>query len=246
MPAEAGREQQQPAPVQPARRRRGRRRRAAAWRRAPSATIAIGMLTKKIQRHDALSTIRPPITGPKIGPSSVGTPITAMTRPSAVRPGGLGEHAHADRHDHAAAEALQDAEEDQRLGRPGQAAQRRAERRTARPRPSTPSWRPKRSDIQPVSGITIGQREHVAGRDPLDRVQRGVELARQRLERDVDDRRVEDRHDHADGDDGGDDPDLAAERLVGGRRCGRTGVRWRSPIRVWHRSGAGPGPWIVV
>jgi len=44
------------------------------------------MFTKKIQRQDALSTIRPPMTGPKIGPSSVGTPITAMTRPRRCGP----------------------------------------------------------------------------------------------------------------------------------------------------------------
>jgi hypothetical protein len=44
------------------------------------------MFTKKIQRHDALSTMSPPITGPKIGPSSVGTPITAITRPSRCGP----------------------------------------------------------------------------------------------------------------------------------------------------------------
>jgi hypothetical protein len=37
-----------------------------------------------------------------------------------------------------------------------------------------------------------------------------VEFARQGLERDVDDRRVEDRHDHPDDHDARDEPDLAA------------------------------------
>ena len=35
----------------------------------------------KIQRQLTASTIAPPITGPKIGPSSIGTPITLITRP---------------------------------------------------------------------------------------------------------------------------------------------------------------------
>jgi hypothetical protein len=44
--------------------------------------------------------------------------------PGAIRAGDLHEHAHPDGHDHAAAEALQEPEDDQRLRRPGQAAQR--------------------------------------------------------------------------------------------------------------------------
>ena len=45
------------------------------------ATAAIGTLTKKIHCHGALSTISPPITGPSTGPSSIGTPMTDITRP---------------------------------------------------------------------------------------------------------------------------------------------------------------------
>ena len=41
--------------------------------------MPIGTLMKKIHRHEKLDTIRPPRTGPRIGPSSVGTPISAMT-----------------------------------------------------------------------------------------------------------------------------------------------------------------------
>ena len=40
----------------------------------------MGTLTKKIQRHDTLETMAPPMTGPRIGPSRVGIPMTAMTR----------------------------------------------------------------------------------------------------------------------------------------------------------------------
>jgi len=39
-------------------------------------------LTKKIQRQLTWSTIAPPITGPKTGASSIGTPITLITRRS--------------------------------------------------------------------------------------------------------------------------------------------------------------------
>jgi hypothetical protein len=44
------------------------------------------MFTKKIQRQETESTMSPPMTGPKIGPSSVGTPMTAITRPSRCGP----------------------------------------------------------------------------------------------------------------------------------------------------------------
>src|SRR3954454_92580 len=158
---------------------------------SPSARIAIGMFTKKIHRHDALSTISPPMTGPKIGPSSVGTPDDRHHAAEPVRPGGLREGTHADRHDHAAAEALQDAEEDQRARRPGQAAQRRAEPEQG-DRDHPDLLRAEALGHPPGERDDDREAQHVAGRDPLDRVQRGVELARQRLERDVDDRRVED------------------------------------------------------
>ena len=37
---------------------------------------------KKIQRHEKSSTSQPPRIGPKIGPSSIGMPMTAITRPT--------------------------------------------------------------------------------------------------------------------------------------------------------------------
>ena len=163
------------------------------------------------------------MTGPKIGPSSVGTPITDMTRPrrcgpavwaSTLMPTGMimpppkpcrTRKKISDSADHA---------------RPHSAEPSAEQRDRDHPHPLGPEAlrHPARQRDHDR------QREHVARRDPLDGVQRRVELAGERLERDVDDRRVEDRHDHADGDDGGDDPDLAAQRLVGVLRYGRSGA----------------------
>lgn len=46
-----------------------------------SVTTPIGTLMKKIQRQLTASTSQPPRIGPPIGPSSIGTPSTAITRP---------------------------------------------------------------------------------------------------------------------------------------------------------------------
>ena len=46
----------------------------------------IGTLTKKIQRQLALSRIRPPIVGPRIGASIAGTATMLMTRPMRLGP----------------------------------------------------------------------------------------------------------------------------------------------------------------
>jgi hypothetical protein len=43
-------------------------------------------LTKKIQRQLRCVTMRPPSTGPSTGASSIGTPITLMTRPTRSGP----------------------------------------------------------------------------------------------------------------------------------------------------------------
>ncbi len=47
--------------------------------------MPIGRLMKKIQRQEKSSTSQPPRIGPRIGPSIIGTPMMAMTRPT--RPG---------------------------------------------------------------------------------------------------------------------------------------------------------------
>ena len=46
------------------------------------AAPAIGTFTTKIHCQEALSTIRPPMIGPKIGPSRIGTPTAASARPT--------------------------------------------------------------------------------------------------------------------------------------------------------------------
>ncbi len=48
---------------------------------ATRATAPIGTLIKKIQCQLAASINHPPRIGPLIGPSNIGTPRTAMTRP---------------------------------------------------------------------------------------------------------------------------------------------------------------------
>jgi hypothetical protein len=63
------------------------------------------------------------------------------------------------------------------------------------------------------------EREHVAGGHPLDVGQRRVQVAAEAVERDVDDRRVEDRHDRAHHDHGGDAPDMRFD-AVGVHPCG--------------------------
>ena len=94
-----------------------------------------------------------------------------MTRPTRCGPGRAGHDRHAGRHDHAAAEALQHAEGDQRAGRPGHARQRRAGQE-----------QDDRDHVEALGAEPVGgpagerdhrrEREHVAGRDPLDRRQR--------------------------------------------------------------------------
>ena len=46
----------------------------------------MGTLTKKIHRQVVPVTMAPPITGPKMGPSRVGTPMMPITRPIRFTP----------------------------------------------------------------------------------------------------------------------------------------------------------------
>jgi hypothetical protein len=92
------------------------------------AATAIGTLTTKIHCQEALSTIRPPMIGPKIGPSRIGTPTAASARPTRRGPALCANQSKADRHQHPAAEALKDPERDQLTGRGRQRAQARANR----------------------------------------------------------------------------------------------------------------------
>jgi hypothetical protein len=141
-----------------------------------------------------------------------------MTRPSRD----AREDHLADGQDHAAADALKDAEGDERLRRPGQAGEHRAE-----------GEEDDRPDPQPLGAEAPrgptgdrdhrGERQHVARCHPLDVGERGVQVAAERVEGDVDDRRVEDRHDRPDDDDGGDPPDVWLD-AVGGHWAGSGAV----------------------
>jgi hypothetical protein len=133
----------------------------------------------------------------------------------ALGAGRLGQQDHADRHDHAAADALHDAEGDQRGQVPGQAAEDRAGDE------EDDRGQPHAAGAEALGGPAgerddHGQGEQVAGGHPLHVIERGVEVDAQRLQGDVDDRGVEDRHDRADHDDGRDDGEVAIDPQVGG------------------------------
>ena len=189
---------------------------------AISAAIPIGRLMKKIQRHEAASTSQPPRIGPRIGPSSIGTPMIAMTRPTRcgpaarvriVMPSGMimPPPKPCRTRKTISDSALQ--------ARPGQ---HRADHE-----------QDDRGHVQALGAEAVGgpagerddggERERVAGRDPLDGRQRRVELLRQRLDGDVDDGDVEDRHDRAEHDHGSDEEDAAVELVVGGGSLGSRG-----------------------
>src|SRR5919106_739388 len=170
---------------------------------------------------------RPASARPWSARSSRAAMPSAMT---AIRTGDLHEQGHPDGHDHAAAEALQEPEDDQRLRRPSQAAQRR--RNTEQRHRDHPDPLGTEALGRPTGQRDHrGQREQVPGRDPLDRVQRRRELARQRLQSDVDDRRIEDRHDHPDDHDGRDDVDLSIE--AGVRVVDLSVCAWHPKLEGW-------------
>ncbi len=105
-------------------------------------------------------------------------------------PGGARDHGHHDRVDHAAAEALDDAEGDQALRVPGEGAERRADQEDRK------AQQPHAFGAEPDHGPAgqrnrQGDREQIAGGHPFDGGERRVELAAQRADPDVDDRRVQ-------------------------------------------------------
>ena len=143
------------------------------------------------------------------------------------RAGRAGHDRHAERHEHAAAETLQEAEADEHVDRGGRGAQHRAEREEQQRRHvealgAEPVGRPagERDDH--------GQRQRVGDDRPGDGgVQEGLtrrpELGLEGREGDVDDGDVEDRHDGAEDDDTGDLEDGPVD-LVGVH--GGRGLRW--------------------
>ena len=95
----------------------------------------------------------------------------------ALRAGGAGQDRHAERHDHAAAEALEDAEADQRLGAPREAREHRAAHEEE-----------DRGQVEALGAEAVGgpagerdhrgERQRVAGHDPLDGRQRSCRTPR--------------------------------------------------------------------
>jgi hypothetical protein len=112
----------------------------------------------------------------------------------APRAGALRHQRKSDRDEHAAAEALQDTEGDQLARRRGQRTQRRAagEQRD-RCDPGSLGAEALRDPARDRDHDR--QRQQIARRDPLDGHERGGEIPRQGVQRYVDDRRVENRHD---------------------------------------------------
>ena len=138
----------------------------------------------------------------------------------AARARGLSQGDHPDRHDHAAGEALEHAEADQRLGAPGQAAEAAGHderRHGGHPHP----LRAEALGGPPGQRDRGREREQVAGAHPLDRRQRRVQLDPQGLQRHVHDRRVEDRHDGADDHHDRDPADVAGQGVVQAARSVR-------------------------
>ena len=166
------------------------------------ATTAIGTLTTKIHCQAALVDDEAADDGPEDRPEQ-DRHADQRERPSdALRAGALRDQRESDRNEHAAAEALQDTEGDQLAGRRRQRAQRRAD-----------GEQRDRGDPGPLGAEALGdparerdhrrQRQQIAGRDPLDGAERRVQVPREGVQRDVDDRRVEDRHDEPEGGDAG-------------------------------------------
>ena len=172
------------------------------------------------------------MVGPRIGREHGGDRDDAHDAAHALGPGHVGHHELADRQDHAAADALDDAEDDELGRRPGQPAQHR---------PRSEEHERQQVDLLGAEAPRgpagdrdhRRQRQHVAGHDPLDLRDRAVQLAPQRRQRDVDDRGVEDRHDRADEDDGADPPDVRVDAIrVGGHELGSGPRRARPNTKV--------------
>ena len=189
---------------------------------------------KKIQRQDAASTSQPPRIGPKIGPSSIGTPITAITRPTRCGPA-------------ARVRIVMPSGISMPPPKPWRTRKEISEPADqASPESTEPlTKRRDRGHVEALGAEAVGgpagerdhgrQRERVAGRHPLDRRQRGLELTGERVDRHVDDGDVEDRHDRAEHDDPGDPHQRLVELVaVGGGEWRR--VRRPSNLRLGRSS----------
>ena len=181
----------------------------------------MGTFTRKIHDQCRCARISPPATGPRIGASIAGIETTPITRPMRLGPATWAMISCATGMIMPAARALQDAAEHKRGGRVRHRAQRRADREEHErseidlPRPEAPRG-------PAGDGDHRGEREQVAGDHPLDLRDRTVQVVPERVQRDVHDRRVEDRHDHAEDHHTRDDPHVALDAVLGG---GGGGVR---------------------
>ena len=187
---------------------------------ATNATMPIGRLIRKIQCQLAAWISQPPRIGPPIGPSSIGTPSTAITRPTRsgpaarvmiVMPSGISMPP---------PRPCSTRKRDQRADVPGHAAQRR---------PGDEQH--DRRQVEALGAEAVGgpagdrndrgQRQRVGRHRPGDRRVGGVEDALERGQRDADHGDVEDRHDGAEHDHAGDLQNTTVEFV-------RRGVRGRS------------------
>jgi hypothetical protein len=180
---------------------------------------------KKIHRQLAAPMIAPPSSGPNTGASSIGTPITLITRPIRCGPAAwarmvcpMGRIIPAP----SPCSTRKAISDPSRPGRPGEHRTRQEQQQREDPRPpgAEPLGRP------PGQRDDGGEGEHVAGHHPLDRRDRGAQVAREGGDGDVHDRQVEDRHDRPQDDDAGEHEDLPAQPVARpvGVRCVRAGV----------------------
>ena len=115
------------------------RRRPSSWGRATStamiATMTNGTLTRKIEPHQKCSSRKPPASGPMATPRPDTPAHSAIARARSLGVAeDVGEDRQRRRHDERRAEALDAAQEDQRVGRVDPRAAERAERRRSRGR----------------------------------------------------------------------------------------------------------------
>jgi len=168
---------------------------------------------KKIHRQLAAPMIAPPSSGPNTGASSIGTPITLITRPIRCGPAAWARMVLPDRQDHPGAEPLQHPEGNQRPKRPRRPGQHRTrQEQQQREDPRSPGAEP--LGRPPGQRDHGGEGEHVAGHHPLDGRDRGAQVAGQGRDGDVHDGQVEHRHDRPEDDDAGEHEDLAAQPLA--------------------------------
>ena len=117
--------------------------------------MPMGTLTKKIQRQLTFETMRPPRMGPRTGPMTMGTPMMLMTRPMRCGPAARAKMDWPTGSSMPPPMPWSTRKSDERVGRPGQAAQARAEDEEEDARSATCRLAPKRSTAQPVTGVTM-------------------------------------------------------------------------------------------